>query len=151
MTQVQQVQTTQGGQQQQTQAPTRLVLGQLPSGKLVLQGSQLAALTQARTAGQAGGQPKVVTIQLQVQQQPNQQGGVKVRNKLLRSASQLQITHNKSLNSHSVTFSHLHLSLHIFLGKPSVIFWYQKFKSILSISRCKTGLIGAAGDRPPKV
>ncbi|KAG7466762.1 chromodomain-helicase-DNA-binding protein 8 isoform X1, partial [Solea senegalensis] len=66
-----------GGQQQQPQTPTRLVLGQLPGGKLVLQGSQLAALTQARAAGQAGGQPKVLTIQLQVQQQPNQQGGVK--------------------------------------------------------------------------
>ncbi|KAK5859635.1 hypothetical protein PBY51_021178 [Eleginops maclovinus] len=73
ITQVQQVQT-QGGQQQ---LPTRLVLGQLPGGKLVLQGSQLTALTQARAAGQAGGQPKVLTIQLQVQQQPNQQGGVK--------------------------------------------------------------------------
>ncbi|KAM4728449.1 chromodomain-helicase-DNA-binding protein 8 isoform 2-T2 [Anableps anableps] len=72
-----QQQVTPGGQQQQTQAPARLVLGQLPSGKLVLQGSQLAALTQARAAGQAGGQPKVLTIQLQVQQQPNQQGGVK--------------------------------------------------------------------------
>uniref|UniRef100_A0A665X7Z3 Chromodomain helicase DNA binding protein 8 n=1 Tax=Echeneis naucrates TaxID=173247 RepID=A0A665X7Z3_ECHNA len=60
-----------------SQAPARLVLGQLPGGKLVLQGSQLAALTQARAAGQAGGQPKVLTIQLQVQQQPNQQGGVK--------------------------------------------------------------------------
>uniref|UniRef100_A0A3B3WQN2 Uncharacterized protein n=1 Tax=Poecilia mexicana TaxID=48701 RepID=A0A3B3WQN2_9TELE len=70
-------QVTPGGQQQPTQAPARLVLGQLPSGKLVLQGSQLAALTQARAAGQAGGQPKVLTIQLQVQQQPNQQGGVK--------------------------------------------------------------------------
>lgn len=57
------------------------MLGQLPGGKLVLQGSQLAALTQARAAGQAGGQPKVLTIQLQVQQQPNQQGGVKVRKK----------------------------------------------------------------------
>ncbi|XP_068456612.1 chromodomain-helicase-DNA-binding protein 8 isoform X2 [Clinocottus analis] len=68
-----QIQTTQGGQQQ---IPARLVLGQLPGGKLVLQGSQLAALTQAR-AGQAGGQPKVLTIQLQVQQQPNQQGGIK--------------------------------------------------------------------------
>lgn len=56
------------GQQQQP----RLVLGSLP-GKLVLQGGQLAALTQAR-AGQAGGQPKVLTIQLQVQQQPNAQG-----------------------------------------------------------------------------
>lgn len=77
--QIQQVQTTQAGQQQQAQAPARLVLGQLPGGKLVLQGSQLAALTQARAAGQAGGQPKVLTIQLQVQQQPNQQGGVKVR------------------------------------------------------------------------
>ncbi|KAG7227376.1 hypothetical protein INR49_000381 [Caranx melampygus] len=77
VTQVQQVQTAQGGQQQQAQAPARLVLGQLPGGKLVLQGSQLAALTQARAAGQAGGQPKVLTIQLQVQQQPNQQGGVK--------------------------------------------------------------------------
>uniref|UniRef100_A0A7N8WU68 Chromodomain helicase DNA binding protein 8 n=1 Tax=Mastacembelus armatus TaxID=205130 RepID=A0A7N8WU68_9TELE len=75
VTQVQQVHTAQGGQQQQSQAPARLVLGQLPGGKLVLQGSQLAALTQARTAGQAGGQPKVLTIQLQVQQQPNQQGG----------------------------------------------------------------------------
>ncbi|XP_068604555.1 chromodomain-helicase-DNA-binding protein 8 [Brachionichthys hirsutus] len=73
--QIQQVQTAQGGQQ--SQAPARLVLGQLPGGKLVLQGSQLAALTQARAAGQAGGQPKVLTIQLQVQQQPNQQGGVK--------------------------------------------------------------------------
>ncbi|MEQ2212042.1 hypothetical protein XENOCAPTIV_023765, partial [Xenoophorus captivus] len=72
-----QQQVTPGGQQQQTQTPARLVLGQLPSGKLVLQGSQLAALTQARAAGQAGGQPKVLTIQLQVQQQPNQQGGVK--------------------------------------------------------------------------
>lgn len=57
------------------------MLGQLPGGKLVLQGSQLAALTQARAGGQAGGQPKVLTIQLQVQQQPNQQGGVKVRKK----------------------------------------------------------------------
>lgn len=86
VTQVQQVQTAQGGQQQQTtQAPTRLVLGQLPGGKLVLQGSQLAALTQARAAGQAGGQPKVLTIQLQVQQQPNQQGGVKVRKKCFKS------------------------------------------------------------------
>ncbi|KAM9719285.1 chromodomain-helicase-DNA-binding protein 8 isoform 2-T2 [Menidia menidia] len=72
-TQVAQVQQVQAGQQ----APTRLVLGQLPGGKLVLQGSQIAALTQARAAGQAGGQPKVLTIQLQVQQQPNQQGGVK--------------------------------------------------------------------------
>ncbi|KAM9790504.1 chromodomain-helicase-DNA-binding protein 8 isoform X2 [Syngnathus typhle] len=71
-----QVTQVQGGQPQ-VQAPTRLVLGQLPGGKLVLQGSQLAALTQARAAGQAGGQPKVLTIQLQVQQQPNQQGGVK--------------------------------------------------------------------------
>lgn len=79
VTQIQQVQSGQGGQQQQ--APTKLVLGQLPGGKLVLQGSQLAALTQARAAGQAGGQPKVLTIQLQVQQQPNQQGGVKVRKK----------------------------------------------------------------------
>ncbi|KAF7648394.1 hypothetical protein LDENG_00157570 [Lucifuga dentata] len=75
--QVTQVQTAQGGQQQQPQGQTRLLLGQLPGGKLVLQGSQLAALTQARAAGQAGGQPKVLTIQLQVQQQPNQQGGVK--------------------------------------------------------------------------
>jgi len=82
VTQLQQVQTAQGGQQQ---APTRLVLGQLPGGKLVLQGSQLAALTQARVAGQAGGQPKVLTIQLQVQQQPNQQGGVKVRKPLFHS------------------------------------------------------------------
>ena len=75
------------GQQQITQVQqggTRLVLGQLPGGKLVLQGSQLAALTQARAAGQAGGQPKVLTIQLQVQQQPNQQGGIKVRNKCER-------------------------------------------------------------------
>ncbi|XP_041659897.1 chromodomain-helicase-DNA-binding protein 8 isoform X2 [Cheilinus undulatus] len=77
VTQVQQVQAAQAGQQQQAQAPARLVLGQLPGGKLVLQGSQLAALTQARAGGQAGGQPKVLTIQLQVQQQPNQQGGVK--------------------------------------------------------------------------
>ncbi|XP_071231650.1 chromodomain-helicase-DNA-binding protein 8-like isoform X2 [Salvelinus alpinus] len=71
--------TTQGGavtvggsgQLQQGQQQ-RLVLGNLP-GKLVLQGGQLAALTQAR-AGQTGAQPKVLTIQLQVQQQPNQQG-----------------------------------------------------------------------------
>lgn len=81
--QVTQVQATAAGQQQQ-QAPARLVLGQLPGGKLVLQGSQLAALTQARAAGQAGGQPKVLTLQLQVQQQPNQQGGVKVRDGLQR-------------------------------------------------------------------
>ncbi|XP_011617219.1 chromodomain-helicase-DNA-binding protein 8 isoform X4 [Takifugu rubripes] len=74
VTQIQQIQTGQG---QQQQTPTKLVLGQLPGGKLVLQGSQLAALTQARAAGQAGGQPKILTIQLQVQQQPNQQGGVK--------------------------------------------------------------------------
>lgn len=59
------------GAGQQGQQP-RLVLGSLP-GKLVLQGGQLAALTQAR-AGQTGAQPKVLTIQLQVQQQPNQQG-----------------------------------------------------------------------------
>uniref|UniRef100_A0A8C7LKY8 Chromodomain helicase DNA binding protein 8 n=1 Tax=Oncorhynchus kisutch TaxID=8019 RepID=A0A8C7LKY8_ONCKI len=58
-----------------TQGSQRLVLGNLP-GKLVLQGGQLAALTQAR-AGQTGAQPKVLTIQLQVQQQPNQQGGPK--------------------------------------------------------------------------
>lgn len=64
------------GQLQQGQQQ-RLVLGNLP-GKLVLQGGQLAALTQAR-AGQTGAQPKVLTIQLQVQQQPNQQGGPKVR------------------------------------------------------------------------
>uniref|UniRef100_A0A8C4I5P1 Chromodomain helicase DNA binding protein 8 n=1 Tax=Dicentrarchus labrax TaxID=13489 RepID=A0A8C4I5P1_DICLA len=71
---------------QQTQAgQAQLVLGQLPGGKLVLQGSQLAALTQARAAGQAGGQPKVLTIQLQVQQQPNQQGGVKVRKEVFQS------------------------------------------------------------------
>ncbi|XP_034147358.1 chromodomain-helicase-DNA-binding protein 8 isoform X3 [Esox lucius] len=62
------------GQLQQGQQQ-RLVLGNLP-GKLVLQGGQLAALTQAR-AGQTGAQPKVLTIQLQVQQQPNQQGGPK--------------------------------------------------------------------------
>ncbi|XP_018613537.1 chromodomain-helicase-DNA-binding protein 8 isoform X2 [Scleropages formosus] len=60
-----------GGTAQQQQQP-RLVLGSLP-GKLVLQGGQLAALTQAR-AGQPGAQPKVLTIQLQVQQQPNAQG-----------------------------------------------------------------------------
>ncbi|XP_067108594.1 chromodomain-helicase-DNA-binding protein 8 isoform X1 [Osmerus mordax] len=67
---VQLQQAGQGGQQ------PRLVLGSLP-GKLVLQGGQLAALTQARQAGQTGAQPKVLTIQLQVQQQPNQQGGAK--------------------------------------------------------------------------
>uniref|UniRef100_A0A672R4L7 Chromodomain-helicase-DNA-binding protein 8 n=1 Tax=Sinocyclocheilus grahami TaxID=75366 RepID=A0A672R4L7_SINGR len=59
-------QPSQGGAQH------RLVLGSLP-GKLVLQGGQLAALAQAK-AGQTGAQPKVLTIQLQVQQQPNQQG-----------------------------------------------------------------------------
>lgn len=62
---------TVAGTGQQQQQP-RLVLGSMP-GKLVLQGGQLAALTQAR-AGQTGAQPKVLTIQLQVQQQPNQQG-----------------------------------------------------------------------------
>lgn len=67
------------GPGQQGQQP-RLVLGSLP-GKLVLQGGQLAALTQAR-AGQTGAQPKVLTIQLQVQQQPNQQGA-KVRQHLI--------------------------------------------------------------------
>uniref|UniRef100_A0A8C4I6J1 Chromodomain helicase DNA binding protein 8 n=1 Tax=Dicentrarchus labrax TaxID=13489 RepID=A0A8C4I6J1_DICLA len=82
---------TQGGEAKritlvlQQPSQTRLVLGQLPGGKLVLQGSQLAALTQARAAGQAGGQPKVLTIQLQVQQQPNQQGGVKVRKEVFQS------------------------------------------------------------------
>uniref|UniRef100_A0A8C9TM66 Chromodomain helicase DNA binding protein 8 n=1 Tax=Scleropages formosus TaxID=113540 RepID=A0A8C9TM66_SCLFO len=64
-------QPAQAGAAQQQQQP-RLVLGSLP-GKLVLQGGQLAALTQAR-AGQPGAQPKVLTIQLQVQQQPNAQG-----------------------------------------------------------------------------
>ncbi|XP_066536668.1 chromodomain-helicase-DNA-binding protein 8 [Hoplias malabaricus] len=63
--------TPASGPGQQGQQP-RLVLGSLP-GKLVLQGGQLAALTQAR-GGQTGAQPKVLTIQLQVQQQPNQQG-----------------------------------------------------------------------------
>ncbi|XP_056334959.1 chromodomain-helicase-DNA-binding protein 8 isoform X2 [Danio aesculapii] len=63
--------TAAAGSGQQGQQP-RLVLGSLP-GKLVLQGGQLAALAQAK-AGQTGAQPKVLTIQLQVQQQPNQQG-----------------------------------------------------------------------------
>ncbi|KAM9329392.1 chromodomain-helicase-DNA-binding protein 8 [Gastrophryne carolinensis] len=45
-----------------------VVLGGLP-GKIVLQGNQLAALTQAKTT-HPGQQAKVVTIQLQVQQQP---------------------------------------------------------------------------------
>ncbi|XP_072271278.1 chromodomain-helicase-DNA-binding protein 8 isoform X1 [Pyxicephalus adspersus] len=61
--------------QQPTQAATtgapqgqrHVVLGGLP-GKIVLQGNQLAALTQAKT--QQGQPAKVVTIQLQVQQQP---------------------------------------------------------------------------------
>ncbi|XP_066460027.1 chromodomain-helicase-DNA-binding protein 8 isoform X2 [Eleutherodactylus coqui] len=54
-------QTASGAQQGQR----HVVLGGLP-GKLVLQGNQLAALTQAKTSQ---GQPaKVVTIQLQVQQ-----------------------------------------------------------------------------------
>ncbi|CAI9579674.1 unnamed protein product [Staurois parvus] len=48
------------------QGQRHVVLGGLP-GKIVLQGNQLAALTQAKTQQ---GQPKVVTIQLQVQQQP---------------------------------------------------------------------------------
>ncbi|KAJ8272581.1 hypothetical protein GJAV_G00090900 [Gymnothorax javanicus] len=61
-----------GGAGQQQQQP-RLVLGSLP-GKLVLQGGQLAALTQARPGQPGGTQPKVLTIQLQVQQQPNAQG-----------------------------------------------------------------------------
>lgn len=87
VTQIQQLQTAQGGHQ--PQAPAKLVLGQLPGGKLVLQGSQLAALTQARGAGQSGGQPKVLTIQLQVQQQPNQQGGIKVRKKFNLSVNQI--------------------------------------------------------------
>ncbi|PNJ35958.1 CHD8 isoform 5, partial [Pongo abelii] len=47
------------------QGHRHVVLGSLP-GKIVLQGNQLAALTQAKNAQ---GQPaKVVTIQLQVQQ-----------------------------------------------------------------------------------
>ncbi|TSK82125.1 Chromodomain-helicase-DNA-binding protein 8 [Bagarius yarrelli] len=59
------------GAGQQGQQP-RLILGSLP-GKLILQGGQLTSLTQTR-AGQTGAQPKMLTIQLQVQQQPNQQG-----------------------------------------------------------------------------
>ncbi|XP_056383780.1 chromodomain-helicase-DNA-binding protein 8 isoform X2 [Hyla sarda] len=47
------------------QGQRHVVLGGLP-GKLVLQGNQLAALTQAKTT--QGQQAKVVTIQLQVQQ-----------------------------------------------------------------------------------
>uniref|UniRef100_A0A8C1AB74 Chromodomain helicase DNA binding protein 8 n=1 Tax=Cyprinus carpio carpio TaxID=630221 RepID=A0A8C1AB74_CYPCA len=70
ITLVLQQQPSQGAGQQGQQH--RLVLGSLP-GKLVLQGGQLAALAQAK-AGQTGAQPKVLTIQLQVQQQPNQQG-----------------------------------------------------------------------------
>ncbi|KAL0966321.1 hypothetical protein UPYG_G00293860 [Umbra pygmaea] len=67
--------TVGGSTQPQQGQQQRLVLGNMP-GKLVLQGGQIAALTQAR-AGQTGAQPKVLTIQLQVQQQPNQQGGPK--------------------------------------------------------------------------
>lgn len=89
--QVTQVQTAHGGQQQQPQGQARLLLGQLPGGKLVLQGSQLAALTQAR----AGGQPKVLTIQLQVQQQPNQQGGIKVRKNCVRFGISHSLTQNR--------------------------------------------------------
>lgn len=70
----------------------------------MLQGSQLAALTQARAAGQAGGQPKVLTIQLQVQQQPNQQGGVKVKKKV----KNLLLPHFKII---SIACFHLSFSL----------------------------------------
>ncbi|KAM8961534.1 chromodomain-helicase-DNA-binding protein 8 isoform 1-T1 [Pelodytes ibericus] len=53
------------------QGQRHVLLGGLP-GKIVLQGNQLAALTQAKTPQ---GQPaKVVTIQLQVQQQPGATG-----------------------------------------------------------------------------
>ncbi|KAM4808492.1 chromodomain-helicase-DNA-binding protein 8 [Rhinophrynus dorsalis] len=53
------------------QGQRHVLLGGLP-GKIVLQGNQLAALTQAKTPQ---GQPaKVVTIQLQVQQQPGTAG-----------------------------------------------------------------------------
>ncbi|XP_010001731.1 PREDICTED: chromodomain-helicase-DNA-binding protein 8-like [Chaetura pelagica] len=48
-----------------------VVLGSLP-GKIVLQGNQLAALSQAK--GTPGQPAKVVTIQLQVQQPPGGQG-----------------------------------------------------------------------------
>ncbi|MGH0162791.1 UNVERIFIED_CONTAM: hypothetical protein FKN15_043335 [Acipenser sinensis] len=67
-------QPQQGGSVSGLAGGQRFILGGLP-GKIVLQGNQLAALTQARNSAQggagAGGQPKVVTIQLQVQQQPN--------------------------------------------------------------------------------
>lgn len=53
------------------QGQRHVVLGGLP-GKIVLQGNQLAALTQAKT--QQGQPAKVVTIQLQVQQQPGAAG-----------------------------------------------------------------------------
>lgn len=53
------------------QGQRHVVLGGLP-GKIVLQGNQLAALTQAKT--QQGQPAKVVTIQLQVQQQPGTAG-----------------------------------------------------------------------------
>jgi len=85
-TQAQALTVTAGTGQQQQPGQTRLVLGQLPGGKLVLQGGQLA-LTQARAVGQAGGQPKMLTIQLQVQQQPNAQGGVKVSEDMPRMPS----------------------------------------------------------------
>ncbi|XP_058868476.1 chromodomain-helicase-DNA-binding protein 8 isoform X1 [Acipenser ruthenus] len=67
-------QPQQGGSVSGLAGGQRFILGGLP-GKIVLQGNQLAALTQARNSAQGGagtgGQPKVVTIQLQVQQQPN--------------------------------------------------------------------------------
>ncbi|XP_028649461.1 chromodomain-helicase-DNA-binding protein 8 [Erpetoichthys calabaricus] len=62
-------QPSQGGTVTSAGGGHRLILGNLP-GKIVLQGNQLAALTQAKNNAQvAGGQPKVVTLQLQVQQQ----------------------------------------------------------------------------------
>ncbi|KAG8455526.1 hypothetical protein GDO86_001643 [Hymenochirus boettgeri] len=54
-----------------SQGQRHVVLGGLP-GKIVLQGNQLAALTQAKVP--QGHQAKVVTIQLQVQQQPGAAG-----------------------------------------------------------------------------
>ncbi|XP_018115294.1 chromodomain-helicase-DNA-binding protein 8 isoform X1 [Xenopus laevis] len=60
-----------------------VVLGGLP-GKIVLQGNQLAALTQAKTP--QGQQAKIVTIQLQVQQQPGAAGQIPQKFQIVQQA-----------------------------------------------------------------
>ncbi|XP_053558254.1 chromodomain-helicase-DNA-binding protein 8 isoform X2 [Bombina bombina] len=66
------------------QGQRHVLLGGLP-GKIVLQGNQLAALTQAKNPQ---GQPaKVVTIQLQVQQQPGTTGQAPQKFQIVQQAS----------------------------------------------------------------